>query len=379
GSFYYGRNDDIKKISIINNVEYINLWKDFPIYGYGSAINLDLNSNLIIKNVYSEGFYCISSCPLFAVNDSSKLEILNINMKNIHSNELGIIIHVDSNSSNNNQATIKGSNCTFTNIEQESSRDSALIWNSGGLVDLIEAIFENFKANHSSILYVYNSGYIYLQKTNFCNIYNKQTCNGILMESNVFIRGLNKENNVYLRKINIENYNVCINKSTECLKVQKELNNDKNTVFVWINEIYDFNLETLYMNNFNLYTMFISDIKSSINIISSVISNGYFQIGAINYSESNIPRKINIINSSFKYLYSYNSPVIQINYLSKLYNCNTLFKNVIFEEVVAQDRGGVIFSDSEYTNKIVTFDQCTFINTKAKYGKTLAIRNKYSI
>ncbi|OUM61507.1 hypothetical protein PIROE2DRAFT_12459, partial [Piromyces sp. E2] len=73
GGFYYEENDYEENVSIIENVEYINLWKAFPISGRGSIIELYSYSNLDLKNVYAEGFYCLLVCSLFSVNEGARL------------------------------------------------------------------------------------------------------------------------------------------------------------------------------------------------------------------------------------------------------------------------------------------------------------------
>jgi len=111
--------------------------------------------------------------------------------------------------------------------------------------------------------------------------------------------------------------------------------------------------------------------KASLIFDSTEFSHGYFKVGAINYSESNRLVNVKFDKSIFKDINSTNGPIIQVEKISKNYSGYIRFSNVIFEDIVAKDRGGIIFSVSEYTNKIVIFDGCEFKNVKAKYGNII--------
>jgi len=62
--------------------------------------------------------------------------IRDVNINNVHSIESGLLIHAEA--ITDNVPIIVGNNCTFSNIEQESYRESSVIWTSRGTIDLTE-------------------------------------------------------------------------------------------------------------------------------------------------------------------------------------------------------------------------------------------------
>eukprot|EP00833_Pecoramyces_ruminatium_P000154 jgi/Orpsp1_1/1174186/evm.model.c7180000049193.1 len=117
-------------------------------------------------------------------------------------------------------------------------------------------------------------------------------------------------------------------------------------------------------------SLFIYGSSSDIVIDNMNLVNGHFTEGSIDFSDTK-PYKIgNILikNSRYKKIYSDNGPIIQVKYLNMNYNRDIIFDNVTIEDTEAKYYGGVIYSLSEYTNDIVSFINCTFINNKANYG-----------
>ncbi|ORX42545.1 hypothetical protein BCR36DRAFT_362294, partial [Piromyces finnis] len=122
------------------------------------------------------------------------------------------------------------------------------------------------------------------------------------------------------------------------------------------------------MKNFDLNTMFNYIEGSTINIDNFNIENGHFLNGAINYAEPHRLGSIDIRNSRFKNIKSENGPIIRIDEMADKYESTIKFDNVAIQETEAQDRGGVVFSTNKYTNQILSFNNCKFIDTKANSG-----------
>ena len=101
------------------------------------------------------------------------------------------------------------------------------------------------------------------------------------------------------------------------------------------------------------------------------VDNGHFATGAVSLSDVKPMRfgTIEIKNSEFSNIYSENGPIINIENLIYPYSNKILFENTIFQNTEANIYGGVIYSLCEYANDVITFNDCKFINTKAKYGK----------
>jgi len=124
---------------------------------------------------------------------------------------------------------------------------------------------------------------------------------------------------------------------------------------------------------FYIDTLFIYGENSSIILDNINVEKGYFLNSAINYAEPNKIGNINIKNSKFNNIKSEKGGVIRIDDMSEQYGTTISFDNVTMQETEALDRGGVIFSTNKFANNIVSFNNCKFIDTKAKYGNNLKL------
>eukprot|EP00833_Pecoramyces_ruminatium_P004147 jgi/Orpsp1_1/1178179/evm.model.c7180000064338.1 len=137
GGLFYEDTDLPDSVTILKNIEYINLWKDFPTNGLGSIIYLKNYSKLKLSNLYGEGFYClVLTCNLFQVFHFSVAELNNIYIKNVHGREGGVIFYGGIDNEPSGMPVIKASDCNFVNIEQETSIDSSMIWSDGCKMEL---------------------------------------------------------------------------------------------------------------------------------------------------------------------------------------------------------------------------------------------------
>ncbi|OUM61509.1 hypothetical protein PIROE2DRAFT_12461 [Piromyces sp. E2] len=188
-----------------------------------------------------------------------------------------------------------------------------------------------------------------------------------ILYKGAFIRS--EDSDIVLNKMIVENYNICNDKDdNKCITKQMKLVNDPETVFLRIEGENEVSIINSSLNNFDLNTMFIYGSNSSISIDNLNIENGHFLNGAIHYAEPNKVGNISIKNSKFKNVKSEKGPVVRIDNLSKTYGTKISFNNVTLQETEATDRGGVVFSTSKYANTILSFDNCKFIDTKARYG-----------
>ncbi|ORY77905.1 hypothetical protein LY90DRAFT_84737 [Neocallimastix californiae] len=121
---------------------------------------------------------------------------------------------------------------------------------------------------------------------------------------------------------------------------------------------------------------------TTMNLENNTFSNSYFKNGLIMIDNERpeivISGKYLINNCNFNNIKSEFGSVLHIKSLFESSNTLMEFRNSIFENNTASKYGGVIYSNSEFTNKYIRMYDCTFINNHAQIGHTLYSLNKES-
>ncbi|OUM61505.1 hypothetical protein PIROE2DRAFT_12457, partial [Piromyces sp. E2] len=352
GGLYYEDSKFPDNISILRNIEYINYWKYYPVNGLGSIINLYTDSNIIVENLYAEGFYCtVITCSLFTITDNARIVIKDSRINKVHSIENGIIFYLTSEI--NERSYIKAINCTFSNIEINTSKDASIIWAEGGDIELENVHFYNIESEYSSLIYALKKGTVSLKNVEFENVYNEHQYNAIfvktqgnIMTDNVYFKNIlyrgafirSDDIDITLDKITLENYNICVNsKDIKCVYEQNSFINDPETVFLRVDNKANLTITNSNIKNFDLYTLFIYGQKSFISIDNLNVDKGHFVTGAVSLSDVKPYRlgNIKIKNSEFNNINSDYGPIINVDYLSNPQKNTILFDNTIFQNIEA--------------------------------------------
>eukprot|EP00833_Pecoramyces_ruminatium_P011894 jgi/Orpsp1_1/1185926/evm.model.c7180000096053.1 len=230
-------------------------------------------------------------------------------------------------------------------------------------------------------------GYVYLENIEFNKVNTAKVSNAFSIKrtskieahnislKNIFHRGalIKNENdleNILFDNITIENYNSCAYEDELCHKRNNIFIKDSETVLYNAKDGINFEFSNLNINNFNLYTLFLKGKNSNVNINNSNIENGYFMKGAVYYYNTNDYSIGNVMieNSTFNNIYGENGPIVNIDFLAKSTENHIIFKNILFKNVIAYDFGGIIYTLSEDTKKMISFINCKFENVKANFG-----------
>ncbi|KAL6632596.1 hypothetical protein U3516DRAFT_792117 [Neocallimastix sp. 'constans'] len=342
-------NKNSNSIVRLSRIKYINLYEKEFTYGEGVIIKNSSNSKMYLSDFYGEGFYCpFSSCKLFYILNQSELSITNTNINNVCGNgKGGLIIH--SESYNKSSAIINIYNSTFTNMNQNSETDSAIIAHSEGLlINIKNSFFGNIQSNISHIIYL-DKGSLTMKNP---------IVNAIMSLLQIF----------YL--VEVIGYNDCPNNDDNCLAIQKKFMNNEESVLLRIYEQNKIIMNNIILKNIYLYTLFEYGYKTEIIVDNMNVENAHFNTSAISCSY-NIPHRVGSItmsNSLFNYIYSTNGPFLYIDLDVNSFDNKIQFINVTIQNSVAEKYGGAIFSSSEFARNVISFDNCTFNNNTASLG-----------
>ncbi|OUM68427.1 hypothetical protein PIROE2DRAFT_3875 [Piromyces sp. E2] len=120
-------------------------------------------------------------------------------------------------------------------------------------------------------------------------------------------------------------------------------------------------------------------------MINNKFNSCSFQNGLIeidkkkHYNENYIDGYISINSSFFNNITSKNGAILNIKSLSEVpYEKIISFSDSTFINNTALNFGGVIYSISQYTNKYVSFENCTFKDNQANFGSISYSINKLS-
>ncbi|KAG4108486.1 hypothetical protein H8356DRAFT_919115 [Neocallimastix lanati (nom. inval.)] len=337
GSIFYVEDRNKNYHSSIENIEVRNIKRTISSDNSGIIAFLIGDVNLVIENFIGSNYKCWkkANCILFSLVNGAFLNLINSKFDDaVIFNEGPFFLKLDSDNLHYPRAHIK--NIELTNINHFAEKSSSgLGWIENG-----ELIVEN-------VIYSTNNSMVKISNSFFENI-NTGVTEGIFVSIYSGLTMDNFDNIQYSNTDENSNLSVIVNKISNSGSLMIA-----NTTF----------------SNLNRYSGFKMELNSDCNLKNVTIENSYFEKGFIYINPKIIynAANIEIENSLLKNITSYRGTIIHIEPTDKL-NQRIIIKNSTFENNVASEFGGIIYSRAQDINENVQFIDCIFINNKALSG-----------
>ncbi|ORX45244.1 hypothetical protein BCR36DRAFT_358753, partial [Piromyces finnis] len=392
GSLLDISSQNIDNIHNFNNITLINDWNARNSNGYGLILCAKSNSYVILKNAYGSDLYCEdSACNIFLATGNTILNIENTNINNVYGVIGSIFLEsfMENNSNSNEIVKVKISNCSLSNIYQNTlSKSSILSYIKSGEIVINDCILNNIYGTRSYIVYSISKGQLEMNNIEINNFHNNiesggfytiedfpMTINNLKIYNSTFYGFIFASDKAYFGV----NNSIIKNINTEI--IEKLLDDGTYTVKdKYINENYLIartnldNAELVFQNvTFdNIYGEkgFTLLNKSKIVIKKSNFSNNFFTNAFFHISKENEAPigSVEITSSTFYNNGGYtNGSILNFNAKGYFYGLYK-FNSCIFNNNYSYGNGGVIYSINEHASELILFVNCEFNNNKAKNG-----------
>ncbi|KAL6617356.1 7 transmembrane sweet-taste receptor of 3 GCPR-domain-containing protein [Neocallimastix sp. 'constans'] len=365
GGFIQVSSDYNNNIVNINDLNIYGYGPKFLLYGNGMIAGLSNYANVHLKNVHGEDLYAGSLIGTsFILFGDSVLIIENIYLNNLYGGVGGMLLY--SYNPLVNGITCKITNCTFTNFEQVSEKNSAILnWQEKGVTEFKNCRIENVKGRNSYILYGNTDGIIEFTNVNITNFRSQMAEIAFSITYNVSLKIQHSiiNNVIFYGKIfQVLTGHIELNDLT-----MKNVNLGENKDF---STLFQFNSHgTIDILNSKFYNItgsyaFNHGYNSHLNINNTIFSNCNFTNSMFNIYQGPTGRygRISILNSTFNDNKGNNGAIFNLRSGDNGIISSLLVQNCTFNNNYSYEYGGVIYSISIIAYKSALFLDCTFSN-----------------
>ncbi|ORX47340.1 hypothetical protein BCR36DRAFT_584849, partial [Piromyces finnis] len=357
-------------------------FKNTKIYGVGTddykidlggfVATVDGFSNLLISNLYGEDIYCGNyGVGAFVVTNKSKIDIYNIELRNVHGSRYGGVLLNSYNEEEGSRFYV--TNGTFIDFYQHYEKPSAtLLWSTDNIkVKLENCNITNLYGNEEAVILYYDKNSdIVLKNVNIDGFYSVNGAfirsgepNGIAIQ-NVLLENVTIQNSQCNKFIRLKFGAITI-KNSKFLNISE---NDNNLKIADLDELTTLSIENTEFDHIILKYGFETANNSEIHLINCTVNNSIFDKGFISTSNI-INTTLTIKDSTFFNNTGNNGVIIHVDKLDE--KTNVSFLDSTFKNNYAKRYGGVLYSREKSIDTSITFNNCFFENNKAFLGNII--------
>ncbi|ORX81822.1 hypothetical protein BCR32DRAFT_268045 [Anaeromyces robustus] len=372
---------DINGLEIYNDLN-TNYYLDLPIWKISASLGSYQSANMTVSNLYAHDLKVNS--VLFLL-DYASITALNVTIENIELYRYGAPFSTY----NTKKGIFQLENITIKNIIQRGEIECGIFfWQTSTTAVTVKNATVDFgmaESRKSMVIYYDASDKSEMNLTNveFRNIHindniiefrkgNSLSLNNVKFincsTDTAILRVKRYGENISLKDIYVENFNNDIsydNITSSIEQISSTFMDRENTKSIDITNI--------TMKNSTFYELFHQNAAINVLIKNGNFENNIFYNSAINII-TNFNSKFMIENTIFKSNVAKDGTIISNKDVYNNNNKYSYFKNCTFENNIAKNRGGIIYSIGDSSELI--FRNCKFINNSATIGSISYSRTK---